>query len=165
VALEKVKGSERVAFSLCETTTPGDENHLLPAQFTGRDIGICSLLSNIMSAPRLRPETGRLNSLPSWVKSQAVDYALTGACFRAGEIRILDSSGSVERIIPFDETERKLRFEIDPVSSWAAAECSDWLDHCHPQGYTQAKDDVVEQAYASQMSITRRVPSQPAHSL
>jgi hypothetical protein len=66
------------------------------------------VLSSVISAPTLRLETGRLNSLPSWVKSQAIDYALTRACFRAGEIRILDSSGSVERIIPFDETDRKL---------------------------------------------------------
>ena len=36
--MEKVKGSDRVTFSLCETITPGDENHLLPAQLTGRDI-------------------------------------------------------------------------------------------------------------------------------
>src|SRR4026208_1624213 len=42
---------------------------------------------------------------------------------------------------------------------------SDWPHHCHPQGYTQAEDDVIEQAYASQMSITRRIPSQPAHPL
>src|SRR5882762_10982560 len=62
--------------------------------------GICSLLSSVISAPTLRLETGGLNSLPSWVKSQAIDYALTRACFRAGEIRILDSRGSIERIIP-----------------------------------------------------------------
>jgi hypothetical protein len=40
----------------------------------------------------LRLETSRLNSLPSWVKSPAIDYALTRACFHAGEIRVLDSS-------------------------------------------------------------------------
>ena len=34
----KVKGSDRVTFSLCDTITPGDDNHLLPPQFTGRDI-------------------------------------------------------------------------------------------------------------------------------
>src|SRR5689334_21919253 len=34
----KVKGSYRVTFSLYETITPGDDNHLLPPQFTGRDI-------------------------------------------------------------------------------------------------------------------------------
>ena len=34
----KVKGSDRVTFSLGETITPGDDNHLLPPQFTGRDI-------------------------------------------------------------------------------------------------------------------------------
>jgi hypothetical protein len=30
------------------------------------------------------------------------------ASFRSGEIRIFDSTGNVERIIPFNETERKL---------------------------------------------------------
>src|SRR5262245_25645876 len=42
---------------------------------------------------------------------------------------------------------------------------SDWPDHCHPHGYTQAKHDVIEQAYTSQTSITRRIPPQPAHPL
>ena len=41
-------------------------------------------------------------------KDQAINYAQTRACFRSGEIRILDSSGNVERIILFNETERKL---------------------------------------------------------
>ena len=41
-------------------------------------------------------------------KRQAINYAQEGAWFRSGEIRILDSSGYVERVIPFDETERKL---------------------------------------------------------
>ena len=37
----------------------------------------------------------------------AADY--TGrACFRSGEIHILDSTGKVERVIPFDDTNRKL---------------------------------------------------------
>jgi hypothetical protein len=41
-------------------------------------------------------------------KDQTINYAETRACFRSGEIRILDSSGSVERVIPFDDTNRKL---------------------------------------------------------
>jgi hypothetical protein len=41
-------------------------------------------------------------------KEQAIDYATGRACFRRGEIRILDSNGSVERIIPFDGTDRRL---------------------------------------------------------
>ena len=41
-------------------------------------------------------------------KDDAIDYTRGRACVRAGEIRILDSSGSVERVIPFDETNRKL---------------------------------------------------------
>jgi hypothetical protein len=39
-------------------------------------------------------------------QEQAIDYATGRACFRSGEIRILDSSGAVERIIPFTETDR-----------------------------------------------------------
>lgn len=41
-------------------------------------------------------------------QEQAIDYATCRACFRSGEIRILDSTGSVEPVIPFDETNRKL---------------------------------------------------------
>jgi hypothetical protein len=41
-------------------------------------------------------------------KDQAIYYAEGRACFRSGEIRILDSSGNVERVIPFDDTNRKL---------------------------------------------------------
>ena len=41
-------------------------------------------------------------------KDQAIDYAQNRAYFRSGEIRILDSNGAVERVIPFNETERKL---------------------------------------------------------
>ena len=41
-------------------------------------------------------------------QESAIDYAIGRARFRSGEIRILDSSGAVERIIPFDETERRL---------------------------------------------------------
>jgi hypothetical protein len=41
-------------------------------------------------------------------KDQAIDYAQQRAGFRSGEIRILDSSGNVERVIPFDDTNRKL---------------------------------------------------------
>jgi hypothetical protein len=41
-------------------------------------------------------------------KDDAIDYAQGRACFRSGEIRVLDSSGNVERVIPFDETKRRL---------------------------------------------------------
>jgi hypothetical protein len=41
-------------------------------------------------------------------KDQAIDYAQSRACFRSGEIRILDSPGTVTRIIPFNETDGKL---------------------------------------------------------
>jgi len=41
-------------------------------------------------------------------KDHAIDYAETRACFRSGKIRILDSSGAIERIIAFNEADRKL---------------------------------------------------------
>jgi len=41
-------------------------------------------------------------------KDQAIDYAETRACFRSGEIRILNSNGAVQRAIHFSEANRKL---------------------------------------------------------
>jgi Uncharacterized protein conserved in bacteria (DUF2188) len=41
-------------------------------------------------------------------KDQAIDYARKRACFRSGEVQIFDSMGKVERVIPFDEVNRKL---------------------------------------------------------
>ena len=41
-------------------------------------------------------------------KRQAINYAENRASFRSAEVRILDSSGKVERIIPFTETGRRL---------------------------------------------------------
>jgi len=38
----------------------------------------------------------------------AINYAENRASFRSGEIRILDSIGNVERVIPFSEADRKL---------------------------------------------------------
>jgi hypothetical protein len=42
------------------------------------------------------------------MKDQALDYAQGRACFRSGEIRVLDSTGNVEHTIPFSEAGRKL---------------------------------------------------------
>ncbi|PYK11524.1 MAG: hypothetical protein DME65_07005 [Verrucomicrobia bacterium] len=42
-------------------------------------------------------------------KRQAIEYAETRACFRSGEIRILDSTGNLEATIAFDDADRKLR--------------------------------------------------------
>jgi len=41
-------------------------------------------------------------------KEQTIGYAKGRARFRSGEIRIVDESGSVQRIIPFSETNRRL---------------------------------------------------------
>jgi hypothetical protein len=41
-------------------------------------------------------------------KRQAINYAENRACFRSGEIRILDSSSNVEHTMAFNEADRKL---------------------------------------------------------
>ena len=41
-------------------------------------------------------------------REQAIDYATCRACFRSGEIRILDATGRLERTIPFNEADRML---------------------------------------------------------
>jgi len=42
------------------------------------------------------------------LQKNAISYAQCRACFRSGEIRILDCDGAVERAIPFNEADRKL---------------------------------------------------------
>jgi hypothetical protein len=41
-------------------------------------------------------------------QEDAISYAQGRACFRSGEIRVMDSSGNVERSIAFSEADRKL---------------------------------------------------------
>jgi len=41
-------------------------------------------------------------------QEQAITYAQGRACFRYGEIRVLDCDGAVQRIIPFNQADRKL---------------------------------------------------------
>jgi hypothetical protein len=41
-------------------------------------------------------------------QEQAINYAQNRACFRSGEIRILDLNGKVERTIAFSEGDRKM---------------------------------------------------------
>jgi hypothetical protein len=41
-------------------------------------------------------------------KRPAIDYAETRACFRSGEIRVVDASGKLERTIAFNEADRML---------------------------------------------------------
>jgi hypothetical protein len=55
---------------------------------------------NVFEAPGVEPV------FPE--KRQAIDYAETRACFRTGEIRVLDSTSKLERTIAFDEADRKL---------------------------------------------------------
>ncbi len=45
---------------------------------------------------------------PVFLSNQAINYPQSRASFRCGEIRILDSSGEVARIIAFNGTDRKL---------------------------------------------------------
>jgi hypothetical protein len=41
-------------------------------------------------------------------EQQAIEYAKNRAWFRIGEIRVLDSRGGVQRVIPFTEADRSL---------------------------------------------------------
>ena len=41
-------------------------------------------------------------------EDQAIDYAQNRACFRSGEVRIFGPTGNIERVIPFDDANRKL---------------------------------------------------------
>jgi hypothetical protein len=41
-------------------------------------------------------------------QAQAISYATGRACFRAGEIRVVDSNGAIQRIIPFADRNRTL---------------------------------------------------------
>jgi hypothetical protein len=49
----------------------------------------------------------RYGSLVFPEKNQAINYAKSRACFRSGEIRILDSTGAAQRTIHFSEADRK----------------------------------------------------------
>ena len=42
---------------------------------------------------------------------QAIDYAKSRACFRSGEIRVLNCDGAVQRSIPFSETDMVSLFQ------------------------------------------------------
>jgi len=41
-------------------------------------------------------------------QEQAIGYVTCRACFRSGEIRIVDLRGAIERVTPFNELERRL---------------------------------------------------------
>jgi hypothetical protein len=41
-------------------------------------------------------------------QEDAISYAQNRACFRSGEIHILDSTGKLERTIAFSDADRKL---------------------------------------------------------
>ena len=45
-------------------------------------------------------------------KDQAIGYAETRARLRTGEIRIFDSTGNIERVIAFDDANRRLDVAI-----------------------------------------------------
>jgi hypothetical protein len=54
----------------------------------------------VFEAPGVEPVFG--------TKAQAIGYAETRACFRSGEIRILDTSGGIQAVIPFSEANRQM---------------------------------------------------------
>ena len=61
-------------------------------------------------------------------QEQAIDYAQGRACFRSGEIRILDSTGNVERTIHFSKRTENCR--ADELHSGVETNCSDVQNLC-----------------------------------
>jgi hypothetical protein len=59
-------------------------------------------------------------------QKQAIDYAKNRACFRSGEIRILDSTGNVERMVHFTE-----RTEKCELPNFIRLQEQDQHPHCH----------------------------------
>jgi hypothetical protein len=49
-------------------------------------------------------------------KDQAIDYAVGRACFRSGEIRVLDLSGKLERTIARSGPEAVIASDYKPAS-------------------------------------------------
>jgi hypothetical protein len=41
-------------------------------------------------------------------KDQAIDYAQNRASFRSDEVRVFESTGNVEHVIPFDDADREM---------------------------------------------------------
>jgi hypothetical protein len=54
----------------------------------------------VFEAPGVQPVFER--------QEMAIGYATQRACFRAGEIRVMDNNGKIERCIAFNEVDRKL---------------------------------------------------------
>src|SRR4029450_10133715 len=59
------------------------------------------------------PRFGEFSRLPAsnlcfWRRTKQSGYAETRARLRTGEVRIFDSTGKVERVIAFDDTNRRL---------------------------------------------------------
>jgi hypothetical protein len=61
---------------------------------------LAALRWNVFEAPGVEPV------FPE--KPRAINYAQSRATFRSGEIRILDSTGKLERSIAFTEADRML---------------------------------------------------------
>ena len=57
-------------------------------------------------------------------KRQAISYAQARACFRSGEIRVVDSKGNIKRTIAFNDAVRKLNALLSNHSLSAEAALS-----------------------------------------
>jgi hypothetical protein len=77
-------------------------------------------------------------------KRQAISYAEGRAYFRSGEIRILDSRGDVERIIAFNDTNRKLSLLCGSMPS-----NSKWISQLHLHRTRQEKPVAATDRQAS----------------
>ena len=76
------------------------QNEALPGEMTVIEIKPHRWGWRVFDAPGVEPV------FPE--KRQAIDYAETRACFRSGEIRVLDANGKLERTIAFNDSSRML---------------------------------------------------------
>jgi len=76
------------------------QNEALPGEMTVIEIKPHRWGWRVFEAPGVEPV------FPE--KRQAIDYAETRACFRSGEIRVLDANGKLERTIAFNDSGRML---------------------------------------------------------
>jgi hypothetical protein len=96
IARHRMKGCELIADNLSKAGWSW--GWVSAVDSTGERSGLLTLIAATESALLCAP-----------TKSSAfADYAQNRACFRSGEIRVLDSTGKLERTIAFSEADRRL---------------------------------------------------------
>jgi hypothetical protein len=83
-------------------------------------------------------------------QAQAIDYATGRACFRSGEIRILNSTGKLERTIAFSEVDRGRLLSVR--AEYEASTPS----RNQPRQFTSRSHDAVIRVYDDAGNVIER---------